>query len=58
MGSCRKILWLLDSKFHVYMDDSPLTYVRESKHGASQIQWLSKLALFDFMIHYILNQKV
>ena len=26
---------LLGSKFHVYMDNSPLAYVRESKLGAS-----------------------
>ena len=44
--------YLLGLKFHVYMDNSPLAYVRESKLGASQIQWLSKLALFDFTIHY------
>ena len=44
--------YLLDSKFHVYMDNNPLAYVRESKLGASQIQWLSELALFDFTIHY------
>ena len=34
------------------MDNSPLAYVRESKLGASQILWLSDLALFDFTIHY------
>ena len=34
------------------MDNSPLAYVTESKLGASQIQWLSELALFDFTIHY------
>ena len=44
--------YLLGSKFHVYTDNSPLAYVRESKLGASQIQWLSELALFDFTIHY------
>ena len=44
--------YLLGSKFHVYMDNSPLAYVRESKLGASQIGWLSELALFDFTIHY------
>ena len=43
---------LLGSKFHVYINNSPLAYVRESKIGASQIWWLSKLALFDFTIHY------
>ena len=44
--------YLLGSKFHVYTDNSPLAYVRESKLGASQIRWLSELALFDFTIHY------
>ena len=34
------------------MDNSPLAYVRKSKLAASQIQWLSELALFDFTIHY------
>ena len=34
------------------MENSPLAYVRESELGASQIQWLSELALFDFTIHY------
>ena len=44
--------YLLGLKFHVYTDNSPLAYVRESKLGASQIQWLSELALFDCTIHY------
>ena len=44
--------YLIGSKFHVYTDNSPLAYVRESKLGASQIQWLSELALFDLTIHY------
>ena len=44
--------YLLGSNFHVYMENSPLSYDRESKLGASQIQWLSALALFDFTIHY------
>ena len=39
--------YLLDSKFHVYIDNSPLAYVREGKLGASQIWWLNELALFD-----------
>ena len=34
------------------MDNSPLDYIRESKLGASQIWWLSELALFEFPIHY------
>ena len=44
--------YLLGLKFHVYKDNSHLAYVRESKLGASQIHWLSGLALFDFTIHY------
>ena len=44
--------YLLGLQFQVYMDNNPLTYVMESKLGASQIQWLSKLALFDFVIKY------
>ena len=50
MGKCHD--YLLGSKFHVDMDNSPLAYVTESKLGASQIWWLSELALFDFTIHY------
>ena len=34
------------------MDNNPFTYVMESKLGASQIRWLSELALFDFVIKY------
>ena len=34
------------------MDNNPLTYVLESKLGASQIQWLHELALFNFVIKY------
>ena len=44
--------YLLGLKIHVYTDNNPLAYVRESKLGTSQIQWLSELALFDFTIHY------
>ena len=44
--------YLLGSRFCIYMDNSPLAYVRENKLGASQIKWLSELALFNFTIHY------
>ena len=44
--------YLLGSQFQVYTDNNPLAYVMESKLGASQIQWLSELALFDFVIKY------
>ena len=43
---------LLGSQFQVYTDNNPLTYVMKSKLGASQIQWLSELALFNFVIKY------
>ena len=44
--------YLLGSQFQVYMDNNLLTYVMESKLGASQIRWLSELALFNFVIKY------
>ena len=36
----------------MYTDNNPLAYVMESKLGASQIRWLSELALFNFVIKY------
>ena len=44
--------YLLGSKFTVYTDNNPLAYIQISKLGASQIHWLSKLALFNFNIIY------
>ena len=44
--------YLLGSKFTVYTNNNPLAYIQTSKLGVSQIQWLSKLALFDFNIIY------
>ena len=44
--------YLLGSKFTVYTDNNPLAYIQNSKLGASQICWLSELALFDFNIIY------
>ena len=44
--------YLLGLQFQVYMDNNLLTYVQESKLGASQIQWLNELVLFDFTIKY------
>ena len=44
--------YLFGLQFQVYMDNNPLTYVQESKLGASQIWWLSELALFNFTIKY------
>ena len=48
--------YLLGSKFTIYTDNNPLAYVQTSKLGASQICWLSKLALFDFNIIYRLGR--
>ena len=44
--------YLIGSKFTVLTDNNPLTYVCTSHLGASQICWLSDLALFDFEIKY------
>ena len=44
--------YLLGLQFQVYTDNNLLAYIMESKLGASQIQWLSELALFDFFIKY------
>ena len=44
--------YIQGSKFIIYPDNNPFTYVKGSKLGAAQIQWLSKLALFDFDIKY------
>ena len=42
----------LDSYFKVYTVNNPLTYVQDSKLGASQIWWLSELALLNFAMKY------
>ena len=44
--------YLLGSKFTGYTDNSLLTYVKRSKLGVAQIQWLSELALLDYDIKY------
>ena len=44
--------YLLGSKFTVFTDNNLLVYVKTSKLGAAQIQWLSELALYDFNIVY------
>ena len=50
---CKKFRdYLIGSKFTVLTDNNPLTYVRTSCLGMSQIRWLSNLALFDFNIKY------
>ena len=50
---CKKFRdYLIGSKFTVLTDNNPLTYIRTSHLGTSQIRWLSDLALFDFDIKY------
>ena len=50
---CKKFKdYLIGSKFTVLTDNNPLMYVCTSRLGASQICWLSNLALFDFDIKY------
>ena len=44
--------YLLGSKFTVFTDNNPLCYIKSSKLGATQIRWLSELALYDFDIIY------
>ena len=44
--------YLLGSCFTVFTDNNPLVYVKTSKLGATQIRWLSELALYDFDIVY------
>ena len=44
--------YLIGSKFTMLTDNNPLTYVRTSRLGTSQICWLSDLMLFDFDIKY------
>ena len=44
--------YLLGSKFTVFTNNNPLCYIKSSKLGATQICWLSKLALYDFDIIY------
>ena len=49
--------YLLGLRFTVLTDNNPLWYIRTSKLGASQIRWLSDLALFDFDIKYQAGRK-
>ena len=44
--------YLLGSKFTVFTDNNPLCYIKSSKLGATQIRWLSELALYNFDIVY------
>ena len=42
--------YLLDSKFTVYTNNNPLAYIKKSRLGAAQIQWLSELAFLTSIL--------
>ena len=44
--------YLIGSKFTMLTDNNPLTYVRTSRLGTSQICWLINLTLFNFGTKY------
>ena len=44
--------YLIGSKFVVYTDNNPLSYLQTAKLGATEMRWASQLAQFDFSIRY------
>ena len=44
--------YFIGSKFTVFTDNNPLTFVPTSHLGATQICWFSDLMLFDFEIKH------
>ena len=44
--------YLYCGKFTVLTDSSPLSYIKSSKLGATEMRWMSELAQFDFDIKY------
>ena len=44
--------YLLGSKFIVFTDNNPLSYLQTSKFGATELRWASQLASFDFSVKY------
>ena len=44
--------YILGFKFTIYIDNNPLSYVREGMLGVAQRRWLSKHVMFDFDITY------
>ena len=44
--------YLLGSKFVVYTDNNPLSYLQSAKLGVTELRWASQLAQFDFEIKY------
>lgn len=44
--------YLLGSKFVIFTDNNPLSYLQTAKLGATEMRWASQLAQFDFTIKY------
>lgn len=44
--------YLLGGPFIVYTDNSPLSYLKTAKLGATEMRWAAQLAQFDFVIKY------
>lgn len=44
--------YLLGATFNVFTDNNPLTYIKTSKLGATEMRWLAQLDQFNFDIHY------
>ena len=44
--------YLLGSKFIVYTDNNPLSYLQTAKLGATEMRWASQLAQFDFEVKF------
>ena len=44
--------YLLGSKFVVYTDNNPLSYLQTAKLGATEMRWASQLAQFDFEVKF------
>ena len=44
--------YLLGASFIVFTDNNPLSYIKTSKLGATEMRWVSDLSQFDFEIKY------
>ena len=44
--------YLLGSKFVVFTDNNPLSYIQTAKLGATEMRWVSQLAQFNFTVKF------